>query len=147
MLDIPLAVFHMCGLDAPLWAEWAYVASVAICGARQALGWNRSTSLTSLMIRLGGLRLHPCVDNKNQVYPGPTAHVITSHEDLNPGLVDLFLYHADFQPHRVGVCGDGEGEPEELPSCVSFRVRLSTIERWRIDVNSLWLFIHRAPVV
>jgi len=31
MVDIPLPVFHMCSLDAPLWTEWAYVAGVAIC--------------------------------------------------------------------------------------------------------------------
>lgn len=31
-LDIPLPAFHVCAMDAPLWAEWAYVSCVAICG-------------------------------------------------------------------------------------------------------------------
>ena len=33
ILEIPLPAFHVCSMDAPLWAEWAYVAGVGICGA------------------------------------------------------------------------------------------------------------------
>ena len=107
IFDVPLPAFHMCGLDAPLWTEWAYVGSVAICGTCPALGWNRDMPLTCPMTRPGGFHLRPCVHNKNQVCPGSTAHDVASHEDLNPGLVDIFLYRADFQPHRVGICGHG----------------------------------------
>ena len=127
MLNVPLPAFHMCGLDAPLWAEWAYVGSVAICGACPSICRNRYISLTCLLIRPGGFHLHPCIHNKNQVCPGSTTRVVTPHEDLIPGLVDLLLRHADFQPHRVGVCGHGEGESEEFPSRVSFCIHLSTI--------------------
>ena len=32
LLDIPLPAFHVCAMDAPLWAEGAYVSAVAVCG-------------------------------------------------------------------------------------------------------------------
>ena len=91
------------------------------------LGRDR-LSLTPLMIRSGGFHLHRRVDNKNQNYPGPTTHVITPHEDLDPGLVNLLFRYADIQPHRVGLCGHGEGESEEFPSRVSFRVHHVAVE-------------------
>jgi len=129
MLDVPLPAFHMCGLDAPLWTEWAYVGSVAVCGTCPPITENHGISLMCSTARPGGFHLHPCVRNKTQVCPWSTPHVVTPHEDLTPGLVNLFLYHVDFQPHRAGVCGHGEGESEEFPSRVSFCVHLSTIEQ------------------
>ena len=75
------------------------------------------------MIRPSGFRLHPCINSKAQEGPRSTTHVVAPHEGLDPGLIDLFLHHVDVQRCRLGVCGHGEGEFEELPSRVSFRVR------------------------
>lgn len=37
LLDIPLPAFHICAMDAELWAEGAYVGGVAICGVYSPL--------------------------------------------------------------------------------------------------------------
>ena len=147
MLDIPLPAFHMCALNAPLWTEWAYVASVGISGACPPRGRDCHFSLICVMTRLGGFHLYHRVHDETQDCIGPTAHIITSHEDLDPGLGDLFLYHADVQYHHVGVCSHGEGDSEEFPSRVSFCAYSSAIKRQGVNADSSMRFIHRAPVV
>jgi len=121
---------------------------MGLCGFGRRLRYvptprSESRYLTSChMIRRGSFHLHPCVHNQNQVCPGSTTHAVTPLEDLGPGLVNLFLCHADFQPYRVGVCGHGEGEPEEFPSRVSFRVHLSTVSSRGLTLS----FPHASPI-
>ena len=122
MLDIPLPVFHLCAMNAPLWAEWVYVAGVGICGVSPFLRWSFHIQLTYLMIRLCNLRLHYCVHKRAQGRPWARTQTIASYEDLDPRLDGLFLYNGDIQRCHADVCGYGEGESEELPSGVSFRV-------------------------
>lgn len=45
MLDIPLPIFHMCAMDAPLWTEWVYVGGVGIYGASLPLRRDTYVSL------------------------------------------------------------------------------------------------------
>jgi len=88
-----------------------------------------------LMIRPGNFYLHNRVRITTQEDPGTTTHVITPHENLDPGLNDLLLYNADVQRRHVNVRCHGEGEFEEFPSCVSlFIVHGRLIEAWLICV-------------
>jgi len=123
MLDIPLPAFHICVLNAPLWTEWVYVAGVGICGVPLPFHDGVFTPpLTHLTIRLGDVRLHYHVHTRTQGHVRTRTQAIASREDLDPRLDGLFLYNADIQHRHVDVRGYGEGESEELPSGVSFRV-------------------------
>lgn len=95
MIDIPLPAFHMCSMTVPLWAEWAYVAGVGICGTHPLLRKNRHATLTHLIVRPGYFRLYRRVHKEIQGCNRARTHVIAPREDLDPGLDDLFLYHVD----------------------------------------------------
>lgn len=116
-------------MDAQLWTEWIYVASVGICGAYPpSLMGSPHLNVTCLITRHGSFHLYFRGRNKTQGHRRSTTHVIAPHEDVGQGFDHLLPYCVDVKCRHVGVCDRSEGDSEKLPSCVSFCLHLSTME-------------------